>query len=419
MSKAKQRGGGAPRTAKQRAGVTERRDSRNVVLEADVVDAPSEADHLGDEERAREDSSIIEVELVDAEIVEAGADATPDESGAALATPGPEPARDDEVDPLADVGPVSDDDLDAIAREVLSGRSAPAGTAALAVRDPMGAYMAEVRRYPLLSREQEHELAKRWVETGDREAGRRLVTSNLRLVVKLANEYRRGYQNLLDLVQEGNVGLLKAVDRFDPYRGIKLSTYAAWWIRAYILKYILANWRLVKLGTTQNQRKLFYNLNKQRRALEAAGVEPTSENLADALDVSTQEVVEMQKRLAAPDASLHAPIGDGDAGGLTKLDLLANTDDEFDPESTVEAAQFKQLLSEKLRRFGADLKGREAELFSERLMAEAPVTLQSLGERWGVSRERARQVEKRMLLRLRAFLHDELGDAVQIALGNE
>ena len=248
MSKAKQRGGGAPRTAKQRAGVTERRDSRNVVLEADVVDAPSEADHLGDEERAREDSSIIEVELVDAEIVEAGADATPDESGAALATPGPEPARDDEVDPLADVGPVSDDDLDAIAREVLSGRSAPAGTAALAVRDPMGAYMAEVRRYPLLSREQEHELAKRWVETGDREAGRRLVTSNLRLVVKLANEYRRGYQNLLDLVQEGNVGLLKAVDRFDPYRGIKLSTYAAWWIRAYILKYILANWRLVKLG---------------------------------------------------------------------------------------------------------------------------------------------------------------------------
>ena len=197
--------------------------------------------------------------------------------------------------------------LDAIAREVLSGRSAPAGTAALAVRDPMGAYMAEVRRYPLLSREEEHELAKRWVETGDRDAGRRLVTSNLRLVVKLANEYRRGYQNLLDLVQEGNVGLLKAVDRFDPYRGIKLSTYAAWWIRAYILKYILANWRLVKLGTTQNQRKLFYNLNKQRRALEAAGVEPTSENLADALDVSTQEVVEMQKRLAAPDASLQYP----------------------------------------------------------------------------------------------------------------
>ena len=424
MRKGKQRGGGraAPANDHPHANdrdADDRREDRKVVLEADVMDAPVDTAQLDGAQRAPEDSAIIDAELVSAEIAETGESPRPSDSGTSLVTPARELPEEEEVDPLAEVGPVSDDDLDAIAREVLSGRSAPAGTAALAVRDPMGAYMAEVRRYPLLSREEEHELAKRWVETGDRDAGRRLVTSNLRLVVKLANEYRRGYQNLLDLVQEGNVGLLKAVDRFDPYRGIKLSTYAAWWIRAYILKYILANWRLVKLGTTQNQRKLFYNLNKQRRALEAAGVEPTSENLADALDVSTQEVVEMQKRLAAPDASLHAPIGDDDAGGRTKIDMLANTDAEFDPASTVEAAQFKELLSEKLRRFGADLKGREAELFSERLMAETPVTLQSLGERWGVSRERARQVEKRMMLRLRAFLHDELGDAVQIALGNE
>lgn len=419
MSKAKERGDRTPREEGERAGSADPRGARKVVLEADVVEAGSSDDDVSDEAERSEVSSIIEAELVESQIAEVGEEDSAGESSAELLAPRRAVSEEKDVDPLADIGPVSDDDLDAIAREVLSGRSAPAGTAALAVRDPMGAYMAEVRRYPLLSREEEHELAKRWVETGDREAGRRLVTSNLRLVVKLANEYRRGYQNLLDLVQEGNIGLLKAVDRFDPYRGIKLSTYAAWWIRAYILKYILANWRLVKLGTTQNQRKLFYNLNKQRRALEAAGVEPTSENLANALDVSTQEVVEMQKRLAAPDASLHAPIGNDDAGGRTKLDQLANTDDEFDPETTVEAAQFKQLLSEKLRRFGVDLEGREAELFSERLMAETPVTLQSLGARWGVSRERARQVEKRMMLRLRTFLHDELGDAVQIALGNE
>ncbi|MGB1698454.1 MAG: sigma-70 family RNA polymerase sigma factor [Nannocystaceae bacterium] len=411
MSKAKHRDDSPPEGGPEDGSSVRRRESRNVVLEADIVQVDVEdADAEQERSHRAEDSAIIEAEVVAAELVEGDVAGAGD---AALASPGQQLLEEDEVDPLADIGPVSDADLDAIAREVLAGRSAPEGTAALAVRDPMGAYMAEVRRYPLLSREEEHELAKRWVETGDREAGRRLVTANLRLVVKLANEYRRGYQNLLDLVQEGNVGLLKAVDRFDPYRGIKLSTYAAWWIRAYILKYILANWRLVKLGTTQNQRKLFYNLNKQRRALEAAGVEPTSENLADALDVSTQE------GLAAPDASLHAPVGDDDAGGRTKLDLLANTDDEFDPESTVEAAQFKTLLSEKLRRFGADLQGREAELFSERLMAETPVTLQSLGERWGVSRERARQVEKRMMLRLRTFLNDELGDAVQIALGNE
>ncbi len=279
--------------------------------------------------------------------------------------------------------------------------------------------MAEVRRHPLLSREEEHELAVRWVEEGDKEAGRRLVTSNLRLVVKLANEYRRGYQNLLDLVQEGNVGLVKAVEKFDPYRGVKLSTYAGWWIRAYMLKYILNNWRLVKLGTTQNQRKLFFNLRKQRAALQAAGVEPTAENIAEALDVSTSEVVEMQKRLSAPDASLNAPLRGDEDDGRTRMDVLEDESGLGDPESGVSDEEFKRLLSDKLRRFGAGLEGRELEIFTDRLMSDDPVTLQELGERWGVSRERARQVEKRMVLRLRTYLTEELGDAVQIALGHD
>ncbi len=326
-------------------------------------------------------------------------------------------ATDDDLaaaEALSESDPVTDEELERIAR-TLHGAAAP-GTTALARRDPLAAYMGEVRRYPLLTREREHELAVRWVEQGDTDAGRQLVTSNLRLVVKIAHEYRRAYQNLLDLVQEGNVGLVRAVQKFDPYRGVKLSTYSGWWIRAYILKYILNNWRLVKIGTTQNQRKLFFNLRKQREALLAAGVDPTPERIAQELDVSAKEVVEMERRLAAPDVSLDAPLGAED-DGRTRLDLIE--DDYADPENRVDAAEFKDLLQEKLVTFGGGLDGRELEIFRERVMSEDPITLQDLGDRWGVSRERARQIEKRMLTRLREYLQGELGDAVQIALGHD
>jgi RNA polymerase sigma-32 factor len=322
------------------------------------------------------------------------------------------------LDDIPEVEPATDQDLELIYGQIAK---APApgvtSTTALAVRDPLGAYMAEVRRYPLLTREEEYELAKIWVENNDAEAGRRLVTSNLRLVVKIANEYRRGYQNLLDLVQEGNVGLVKAVQKFDPYRGVKLSTYAGWWIRAYILKYILDTWRLVKVGTTQNQRKLFFNLRKQRDALQAAGIEPTAEEIAKALDVSTEEVVEMQKRLGAPDQSLDAPVNESDEGSRSRIDLVEGH--EADPEDQVGSSQFMHLLSDRLRRFGQTLRGRELEIFEERVIADEPITLQELGDRWGVSRERARQLEKRMVTRLREFLQEELGDAVQVALGHD
>ncbi|MCA9682228.1 MAG: RNA polymerase factor sigma-32 [Myxococcales bacterium] len=359
---------------------------------------------------------------MDVEATEASASPSPPDEGAALVKPkggDDESEGDDLAGLLEDVSPATDEELDAIEASLSRlPRAAPEGTTALALRDPMAAYMAEVRRHPLLTREEEHELAVRWVEEGDREAAKRLVTSNLRLVVKIANEYRRGYQNLLDLVQEGNIGLIKAVQKYDPYRGVKLSTYSGWWIRAYVLKHILNNWRLVKIGTTQNQRKLFFNLRKQREALVKAGIDPTAENIAKGLDVSTEEVVEMQKRMAAPDASLNAPLGSGDDPGTrTGLDVLE--DDDADPEDEVSSAQFKRMLHDKLRIFGATLEGREAEIFRERLVADEPITLQDLGDRWGVSRERARQVEKRMVLRLRAYLQEELGDAVQIALGHD
>jgi RNA polymerase sigma-32 factor len=350
-------------------------------------------------------------EVLEAEVVQQPA------ARAAHTTRGaPDEEPDSTEDVLGEVEPATDEDLDRIAKKIAP--AAPSGSTELARRDPMAAYMSEVRRYPLLSRDEEYELAVRWIEHGDQEAGRRLVTSNLRLVVKIAYEYRRAFQNLLDLVQEGNVGLVRAVQKFDPYRGVKLSTYAGWWIRAYILKYVLANWRLVKLGTTQNQRKLFFNLRKQRERLVAAGIEPTAERIAKELDVSTKEVVEMERRMSAPDLSLDAPItnDDGD-GSRTRLDLLEAG--VGDPEDRVDAEMLKDLLQAKLRRFGADLTGRELEIFRDRLMSDEPVTLQELGDRWGVSRERARQLERRMVLRLREYLQGELGDAVQVALGQD
>lgn len=318
---------------------------------------------------------------------------------------------------FADVVPADDEELARIAKSVQTSPGTRSESTALARRDPLEQYMSEARRYPLLSREEEYALAVQWVEHGDKEAARALVTSNLRLVVKIANQYRRGYQNLLDLVQEGNIGLLKAVQKYDPYRGVKLSTYAGWWIRAYVLKYILDTWRMVKIGTTQNQRKLFFNLRKQREALKAAGIDPTPEAIAKALNVSSQEVVEMQSRLSAPDQSLDAPLSDSEASSRTRVDMVP--DEGSDPEDDVGAHQLRDLLSETLRSFGQELQGREAEIFAERITSDEPVTLQSLGERWGVSRERARQLEKRLLLRLRTFLQEKLGDTVNIALGHD
>ena len=284
----------------------------------------------------------------------------------------------------------------------------------LARRDPMGVYLREARRYPLLTPEEERELATRLVEQGDSKAARRLIESNLRLVVKIAYEYRRAHKNLLDLVQEGNIGLIQAVSKFDPYRGVKLSSYAAFWIRAYILKFILNNWRLVKIGTTQAQRKLFFNLRKEREKLEQFGFQPTTALLAEKLDVPEREVIEMERRLAAPEASLDAPVGGGgdDDGTRTRLDYLPSED--VRPDRAVAQSEFSELLRGKLEAFASTLEGREQTIFRERWLTDEPLTLQEIGDRYQVSRERARQLEKRMLDRLKKYLEAELGTAVDI-----
>src|SRR3954462_11497671 len=222
----------------------------------------------------------------------------------------------------------------------------------------MAAYMTEVRQFPLLTPDEEKALATRLVEQGDTSAARKLIEANLRLVVKIAHEYRRAHRNLLDLIQEGNVGLVQAVKKYDPYRGVKLSSYAAWWIRAYMLKFILNNWRLVKIGTTQAQRKLFFNLKKEKDKLEQMGFDSSSRALADAMNVPEREVIDMEKRLGHGEMSLDAPVGKDDDGGRSHLDMLESAGDTR-PDVRAEGDEFRVLLRAKLEEFSKTLRGRE------------------------------------------------------------
>jgi RNA polymerase sigma-32 factor len=281
----------------------------------------------------------------------------------------------------------------------------------MAAENPLAPYMKEVGRYPTVDAEGQRALAVKYRETGDPEYARQMVLANLRLVVKVANQYRKAYSNLVDLIQEGNVGLLHAVQKYDPDRGVKLSSYAVWWIRAYILRFIMDNWRIVKLGTSVAQRKLFYNLNKERQKLEARGFEASAPRLARALKVKESEVVAMDGRLRHTDASLDAPAND--EGDRTYLDLLQAAPDER-PDELAERAEWRRRLNEKIAAFGRTLHGRERIVFQERLMSGSPKTLEQVGARFHVSRERARQVERVLMDRLRDYLAAELGDAVEI-----
>ncbi|HJZ88651.1 MAG TPA: RNA polymerase factor sigma-32 [Polyangia bacterium] len=280
--------------------------------------------------------------------------------------------------------------------------------------DPLTQYLQEIRRYPLLSREREHELAVRYLEQHDLAAARTLIESNLRLVVKIAYEYRRSHANLLDLIQEGNVGLLQAVRKYDPYRGVKLGSYAVFWIRAYILKFIVDNFRTVKLGTTQAQRRLFFHLKAEKDKLEREGFTPATRLLAERLEVDEDEVIEMEQRLGGGDLSLDAPLGPGDEDGHTRLDRLSGGER---PDAAVEGAEFRALLRARLDAFGAELTGRDKAIFEERLLADEPRSLKEIGAHFGISRERARQIEARLKQRLQSYLRHCFGDAVAIGAG--
>ena len=326
-----------------------------------------------------------------------------------------EPAAVDE-DALAepkdsDVEVAADDDDDAPVQSAPLSKLAAASGTGMERLDPMAAYLREIQRHPLLTPEQTHELAAKFVETQDPAVAARLVTANLRLVVKIAYEYRRAYKNIMDLVQEGNIGLMQAVKRYDPYRGVKLSSYAAWWIRAYILRFILNNWRLVKLGTTQAQRKLFFNLRKKRAELVALGIDPTNAEIAKSLNVPESDVAEMDVRLASSEKSLDAPVGDADGRAIAKVDMMPAAG--AGPETQMADEELHSLVKDKLKDFRATLVGKEKDLaiFDLRLVSDDPLTLQDLGDKFGISRERVRQLEQRLLGRLRDYLKREMGDA--------
>ncbi len=272
--------------------------------------------------------------------------------------------------------------------------------------DPLQSYLQEIRHIPILTREEEHELAVKFKTTGDRKLGLKLVMANLRLVVMIAREHQRNVQNILDLVQEGNIGLLEAVEKYDPYRGIRFPSYAVFWVRAYILRYLINNVRLVKVGTTQAQRKLFFNLIKEKEKLEREGFAPEAKLLADRLDVKESEVIEMQQRLQLPDLSVDAPLGRaGEEGGDLHSILPAGGENL---EDEVVSREFKKKIRSIVEEYKFEADDKEKAIIELRLLTDDPKTLQEIADKFGISRERIRQIETRLKDRLKQKLSDSL-----------
>jgi len=270
-------------------------------------------------------------------------------------------------------------------------------------------YLHEISRYKLLSREETEELAIQYYETGDPEAAYKLVAANLRLVVKVAMDFQKYWmQNFLDLIQEGNVGLVQAAKKFDPYREVKFSYYAAYWIRAYILKFIMDNWRLVKIGTTQAQRKLFFSLNKEKKLLEAQGFKPETKLLAQRLNVKETEVIEMTQRLDSWDVSLESPVRE-DSSDVQK-DFLP--DGAPLVEEVVASREIKEKLAFALEQLKTILNEKEQTILESRLLSDDPRTLQDIADAYGISRERVRQIEANLLKKIKRYFEKVEPDVI-------
>jgi RNA polymerase sigma-32 factor len=268
-------------------------------------------------------------------------------------------------------------------------------------------YLSGISRYKLLSRDEEQSLFKRLNEQGDSQAVQELVTSNLRLVVKIAMDYRRMWmQNLLDLIQEGNIGLMKAVEKFDPNKKVKFSYYASFWIKAYIIKHLMDNFRLVKIGTTQAQRKLFFRLKKEKQKLRDEGIEPKAELISDRLGVSKKEVVEMDQRINGWDVSLDAPLTDDT--DTARMEFLEAS---YEPlEEKISKKEFDTILHQRIAEFKKEMNQRELDIFNQRIFAEDPKTLAEIGKRYGISRERVRQIQKNIIAKMKESFKHALPD---------
>jgi len=272
--------------------------------------------------------------------------------------------------------------------------------------DPFQRYLSEIGQFDLLTPEEEHDLAVEFQKDEDPKLAYQLVTANLRLVVKIALEHRNYYQNLLDLIQEGNIGLMQAVKRFDPYRGVRLPSYAQWWIRAYILKFILENFSLIKIGTTQAQRKLFFRLKREQDRLLKEGFSPDTKLLAERIDVPEKDVVEMEKRMAGPEASLDAAHP---ATGRPLMDSMAVGG--VSPEEQVADEELRGRVRAAMDEFRETLQEREQAIWDARIAIDRPVTFQELGEEYGITRQRVQQVEQRLKNKFREYLKKLIPDA--------
>ncbi|MCH2695313.1 MAG: sigma-70 family RNA polymerase sigma factor [Acidobacteriia bacterium] len=276
--------------------------------------------------------------------------------------------------------------------------------------DPVRHYLLEISKYEPLTPEEERRLAKLYHDEGDVEAARRLVTSNLKLVVKIAFLYNKVYTNLMDLIQEGNLGLLQAVKKFNPDKGARLPTYASWWIKAYIIKFILDNFRIVRVGTTNDRRKLLLNLRKEKRRLESQGIVPTSKLIAQNLSVSEEDVVDVENSIKSHELSLDAKMSND--SDLYYLETLASTEDLIDEK--LAAGQLKDFIDSKFTEFATFLSKKEKVILKQRLLAEEPLTLQSIADQYGVTREAIRVSEKKLVGRIKEYMKEAFEDIKEV-----
>jgi RNA polymerase sigma-32 factor len=272
--------------------------------------------------------------------------------------------------------------------------------------DPLRHYLLEISKYEPLSPEEEQRLARLFRERQDKEAARRLVTSNLKLVVKIAFLYNKVYSNLMDLVQEGNVGLLQAVKKFDPDRGTRLPTYATWWIKAYIIKFILDNFRIVRVGTTNDRRKVLLNLRKEKARLEAQGITATPQLIAQVLDVSEEDVVAVEKSVQSYDLSLDQKLSED--SDTSYLETLASTEEMIDEK--LAAGELKNFIDSRFREFASSLSEKDQIILQQRLIAEEPLTLQAIADKFGVTREAIRVSEKRLIEKIKNYMKGAFQD---------
>lgn len=307
------------------------------------------------------------------------------------------PDLDDNLD--ADADP-SHDDSNALVETTASSLTTNTAKASksLTTADPMSLYLASIQKYPLLSREEEQKLALQYYDTKDPSAAQALVTANLRFVVKVAAEYSKFGAKLIDLVQEGNVGLMHAIREFNPYKGVRLITYAVWWIRGYIQEYLMRQYSLVRIGTTQNQRKLFYQLKREKEALDALGENPDYKQLSEKLGIPEGEIQDMQNRLSGRDISLDRPLDDDTK---TTLGDLQNNKEALPLDEELALHEQLSLLREKIDEIRPDLSPRELIILDERLLADEPLTLQEIGEKYKITREAVRQMEVRVINKIK------------------